>query len=239
MKIRLPLIILCNAAGLGLFFSWYLPVNHGFWFPLDSAIFHFFNHGLVESRVYLWFVALTNNRAFDAFSLVAMGCLMLSYWQTADHSGRRHIVIIGLTMLLIAIILNQLAQLIIPVTRESPTLFFTDTYRVSDLLNFSTKDASKASFPGDHGMMLLIFSAIMWRYFGQKALFVALIIFVVFAFPRVMIGAHWFSDIAVGSLSVALIGLPWFLLTPLSDKIVFLFDRYLPGGDKTQTTKQH
>lgn len=50
MKTRLPLIVLLNAAGLALFFSWYLPVNHGFWFPLDSAIFHFFNHGLAENR---------------------------------------------------------------------------------------------------------------------------------------------------------------------------------------------
>jgi len=228
MTRHLPLILLSNAAGLALFFCWYLPANHGFWFPLDSAIFHFFNRGLVENQAYLWLVALTNNRAFDAFSLVAMGCLMLSFWLPADHQGRRRIVIIGLTMLLMAVIINQLAQAIIPVTRISPTLYFTDIYRVRDLLSLPTKDASKASFPGDHGMMLLIFSAVMLRYFGKKAFAVALIIFVVFAFPRVMIGAHWFSDIAVGSLSVVLIGLPWFLLTPLSDKIIELFDRFLP-----------
>jgi Kdo2-lipid A phosphotransferase len=52
---------------------------------------------------------------------------------------------------------------------------------------------------------------------------------VVFAFPRVMICAHWFTDIAVGSLSVALIGLPWCLMTPLSDKIISVFNRHLPG----------
>ncbi len=58
-------------------------------------------------------------------------------------------------------------------------------------------------------MMLLIFSAFMLRYFGKKAFAIALIIFVIFAFPRVMIGAHWLTDIVVGSLSVVLIGLPW------------------------------
>ncbi|MFW0189975.1 hypothetical protein ACN01J_23120, partial [Klebsiella pneumoniae] len=61
------------------------------------------------------------------------------------------------------------------------------------------------------------------------ALGVALIIFVVFAFPRVMIGAHWFSDIAVGSLTAVLIGAPWVLMTPLSDKLIAFFDRYLPS----------
>ncbi|AUV00415.1 phosphatase PAP2 family protein [Phytobacter ursingii] len=229
MKTRLPLIFLLNIAGFALFLSWYLPVNQGFWFPLDAAIFHFFNNGLVESRAFLWLVALTNNRAFDACSLIAMGCLMLSFWLPEDRQGRRRILIIGLTMLLFAVVINQLAQLLIPVKRESPTLFFNGIHRVSELLNFPTKDASKDSFPGDHGMMLLIFSAIMLRYFGKKAFGIALIIVVVFAFPRVMIGAHWFTDIAVGSLSVVLIGLPWCLMTSLSDKIISLFDHYLPG----------
>ncbi len=69
-------------------------------------------------------------------------------------------------------------------------------------------------------MMLLIFASFMWRYFGRRALAVALVIFVVFAFPRVMIGAHWFSDIAVGSLTAVLIGAPRVLMTPLSDKLI-------------------
>nr|WP_271268815.1 phosphatase PAP2 family protein [Silvania confinis] len=229
MTTRLPLILLLNIAGLALFLSWYLPVNHGFWFPLDSGIFHFFNQELVKSRAFLWLVAITNNRAFDACSLLAMGYLMLSFWRQENAVGRRRIVMMGLTMLLAAVVINQLAQALIPVKRSSPTLFFPDIYRVSELLNISTKDASKDSFPGDHGMMLLIFSAFMWRYFGRKTFVLALIIFIVFAFPRVMIGAHWFSDIAVGSLSVALIGLPWCLMTPLSDRVIALFDRYLPG----------
>lgn len=235
MTTRFPLIILLNVAGLALFLSWYLPVNHGFWFPLDSAIFHFFNQELVKSEAFLWLVAVTNNRAFDGCSLLAMGSLMLTFWLKEDKAGRRRILIIGLVMLLTAVVLNQLAQALIPVKRASPTLFFSNINRVSELLHIPTKDASKDSFPGDHGMMLLIFSAIMLRYFGKKAFAVALIIFVVFAFPRVMIGAHWFTDIAVGSLSVALIGLPWWLMTPLSDRIIAVFERYLPG--KTQQIK--
>ncbi|MBA7854676.1 phosphatase PAP2 family protein [Enterobacter sp. RHBSTW-00901] len=229
MTTRFSLILLLNVAGLALFFSWYLPVNHGFWFPLDSAIFHFFNQALAKSPAFLWLVAVTNNRAFDGCSLLAMGCLMLSFWLKEDKSGRRHILIIGLVMLLFAVVINQLATAIIPVKRSSPTLFFTDIYRVSELLHIPTKDASRNSFPGDHGMMLLIFSTIMLRYFGKKAFAIALIIFVVFAFPRVMIGAHWFTDIAVGSLSVALIALPWCLMTPLSDRIIALFGHHLPG----------
>ncbi|UQC73304.1 hypothetical protein C0560_14125 [Lelliottia sp. AC1] len=232
---KIPLILLLNAAGLALFLSWYLPVNHGFWFPVDSGIFHFFNEQLVKSKVILWLVAITNNRAFDGCSLLAMGCLMLSFWLKEDATGRRRIILIGLVMLLTAVVINQLAQGLMPVKRSSPSLFFPNIHRVSELLNISTKDASKDSFPGDHGMMLLIFASFMLRYFGKKAFAVALIIVVVFAFPRVMIGAHWLTDIVVGSLSAVLIGVPWVLMTPLSDRLISLFDRYLPG--KMQQTE--
>ncbi|MGF6267811.1 membrane-associated phospholipid phosphatase [Lelliottia nimipressuralis] len=232
---KIPLILLLNAAGLALFLSWYLPVNHGFWFPVDSGIFHFFNEQLVKSKVILWLVAITNNRAFDGCSLLAMGCLMLSFWLKEDTTGRRRIILIGLVMLLTAVVINQLAQGLMPVKRSSPSLFFPNIHRVSELLNISTKDASKDSFPGDHGMMLLIFASFMLRYFGKKAFAVALIIVVVFAFPRVMIGAHWLTDIVVGSLSAVLIGVPWVLMTPLSDRLIALFDRYLPG--KMQQTE--
>lgn len=87
MKTRYSLIILLNAAGLALFLSWYLPVNHGFWFTIDSGIFHFFNQKLVESHAFLWWVAITNNRAFDGCSLLAMGGLMLSFWLKENASA--------------------------------------------------------------------------------------------------------------------------------------------------------
>lgn len=237
MKNRIPHILLLNIAGLALFLSWYLPANHGLWSPLDSGIFHLFNQGLAGSRAYAWLLAIINNRAFDGCSLLAMGCLMLSFWLKEQPAGRRRIIIIGLVMLLAAVIVNQLAQHLMPVKRASPSLFFPDAYRVSDILSMPTKDASKDSFPGDHGMMLMIFATFMWRYFGQKAFTLGLIIFVVFAFPRVMIGAHWFTDIAVGSLTAVLIGMPWILMTSLSDKAIALFDRHLPhSSNKNQTT---
>ncbi|HDS6850107.1 TPA: phosphatase PAP2 family protein [Enterobacter cancerogenus] len=237
MTTRYPQILLLNAAGLALFLSWYLPVNHGLWFPLDSSIFHFFNQELVKSKAFLWLVAITNNRAFDGCSLLAMGCLMLSFWLKEDKTGRRRIIMMGLVMLLTAVVINQLAQHLMPVKRASPSLSFPNIYRVSELLHISTKDASKDSFPGDHGMMLLIFSAFMLRYFGKKAFAIALAIVVIFAFPRVMIGAHWFTDIAVGSLTAVLIGAPWCLMTPFSDRLIALFDRYMPGNSNKIKTK--
>ena len=129
---NLPQIVLLNIVGLALFLSWYIPVNHGFWLPIDADIFYFFNQKLVESKAFLWLVALTNNRAFDGCSLLAMGMLMLSFWLKENAPGRRRIVIMGLVMLLTAVVLNQLGQAINSCKRASPTLTFTDINRVSN-----------------------------------------------------------------------------------------------------------
>ncbi|CAI1187818.1 Inner membrane protein yeiU [Serratia quinivorans] len=225
---NLPFIIFFNLLGIALFLSWYLPVNHGYWFTLDSSIFFFFNRHLATDPTFLHLVAITNNRAFDVISLVAMGLLYLCFYLQQDAAGRRRLLVTGVIMLLTGVVLNQLGHLL-PVKHPSPSLSFENVNRVSELTGIPTKDASSDSFPGDHGMMLMIFSCFILRYFNRRAFAVALLITVVFSLPRVMIGAHWFTDIAVGSLSVVLVGASWCLMTPLSDVLILRLNRMLPG----------
>ncbi|WP_406643348.1 phosphatase PAP2 family protein [Pectobacterium brasiliense] len=224
---RFSSILVLNVLGIGLFLSWYLPENHGFWLTLDSHIFFYFNRLLVDSPTFLHLVAITNNRAFDGCALVAMGLLYLSFYLKATSTERRRLLILGFIMLLTAVVLNQAGHLL-PVQHASPTLYFSGVNRVSDLTGIPTKDASSDSFPGDHGMMLMIFAAFMLRYFTRTAFAMGLAIMVIFSSPRIMIGAHWFTDIAVGSLSVVLVGLSWWLLTPASDAAINLLNRLLP-----------
>lgn len=225
---NLPFIIFFNLLGIALFLSWFLPVNHGYWFTVDSAIFFFFNRHLATDPSFLHLVAITNNRAFDVISLIAMGLLYLSFYLKQDAAGRRRLLITGVVMLLTAVVLNQLGHLL-PVKHPSPSLSFENINRVSTLTGIPTKDASSDSFPGDHGMMLMIFTCFMLRYFNRRAFVVALLITLIFSLPRVMIGAHWFTDIAVGSLSVVLVGASWCLMTPFSDRLIDGLNLMLPG----------
>jgi len=224
---NLPAIILLNILGIALFLSFYLPANHGFWFPIDSSVFFFFNRHLATNKTFLHLVAITNNRAFDVCSLIAMGLLYLYYYLKRDKEGRRLMIIIGVVMLLTAVVFNQLAHQL-PVSHQSPSLFFPHVNRVSELTGIPTKDASSNSFPGDHGMMLMIFSCFMLRYLSRGAFAVAILITIIFSLPRIMIGAHWFSDIAVGSLSVVMVCGSWWLMTPASDCVVNWLSKKLP-----------
>lgn len=55
-------IIFLNAVGLTIFFSWYLPAEHGFWFTLDKSIFYYFNEQLQHGSSFTYLVGLTNVR---------------------------------------------------------------------------------------------------------------------------------------------------------------------------------
>ncbi|GAB2937245.1 phosphatase PAP2 family protein [Hafnia psychrotolerans] len=224
---NLPAILMLNVLGIALFLSYYLPANHGFWFPIDASIFFYFNRQLATSEAFLHLVAITNNRAFDGISLLTMGLLYLSFYIKRDTAERRRMIIIGVVMLLTAVVLNQLGHLL-PVSHKSPSLSFPGVNRVSQLIGIPTKDASADSFPGDHGMMLMVFCCFMLRYLGKGAFAIAVLITLIFSLPRVMIGAHWFTDIAVGSMSVVLVGASWWLMTPASDAMVSWLDRHLP-----------
>ncbi len=228
---RLLTILVLNVLGLALFFSWYLPANHGFWFPIDKGLFYWFNDRLVTSKPLLWLLAITNFRAFDGISLLAMGALYLHFWRRETPPGRRRLLAIGIAMLICAVVLNQLGHLI-PVSHPSPTKFFPEVNHVSQLTGIPAKDASTDSFPGDHGMMLMVFACFMLRYFTRRAFLLAVAIVLIFASPRIMIGAHWFTDVVVGSLSIVLVGMSWCLMTPLSDAIVNALYRHLPGKYK-------
>ncbi len=220
-------IILLNILGIALFFSWYPPETQGFWFQLDKSVFYFFNNLLSENKAFMYLVAFVNLRAFDSVAFIFMLLIFYSYYRHCNAQGKRRMFCIGIAMLASAVIAKQ-CDMEIPVERPSPTVFFDNVNLVSQLSGWPTKDRSGDSFPGDHGMMLLIFSAYMLKYFGRAAFGKCLAVFVVFSLPRIMGGAHWLTDVAVGSVSIVLVVLSWLLLTPASDKFIGWLEPKVP-----------
>ena len=212
--------------GLCLFTSYFVFADS--WAALDKTVFYFFNTKLIPDSPFTYAVAYSNLRVFDAISFVAMGLLYLYYFQRQDNKGRRTMICLGLCMLLAGVLIKQCAWLL-PIAHPSPTYFFDDAVRVSRVVEFATKDADRNSFPGDHGMMLMVFAAFMARYFGRRAFTVAVLVVVIFSLPRIMSGAHWFSDIYMGSFAIACMTLSWLLLTPASDWCAAKMEQWLPA----------
>lgn len=222
------LLLACNLAGILLFASWQLPEAHGFWQVLDEGVFRFFNDLLPQSKVFMYFVALVNLRPFDAVSFCFMLAIFYDYYRKKSPEGKRQLFCVGLVMLLTAVVAKYVDTHWINIARSSPSSFFADANLVSELSGWSVKDMTGDCFPGDHGMMLLIFSFYMLRYCGRRAFARCLAVVVVFSLPRLMSGAHWLTDIVVGSLSLVLVICGWLLYTPLADSLLEFFAALLP-----------
>ena len=232
---KLYWIILCNILGALLLGTWFACTPggeyHGLWLTLDKNIFYFFNQLLTQSKAFMYFVAVVNLRAFDVVAFVAMLAIYYSYYRKSNVEGKRWLFCIGVAMLVSAVIIKQFDKLL-PIDRMSASAYFDQLYHnvnwVSQLSGLPAKDKAGSSFPGDHGMMLLIFAVYMWKYLGRSAFVKALAVFVIFSLPRIMGGAHWFTDVYVGSVSFVLIVLSWILLTPLADRFISWLEPKVP-----------
>lgn len=218
--------LLCYLVGGLVAISWAALPAHGPWARWDLAIFHTVNAWLGESAHWADLVAITNNRLFDLVVLGCMGIILARSFFARDLAGRRQLVAMGIVMLLSAVVINQLGHQL-PVARPSPTLMVSDALRVTHLSEIPTKDSSGDSFPGDHALFLMIFAGFALRYLPRWAGSTALLMVPLFSAPRILAGAHWFTDVYVGALGMATLCLPWLLLTSLSDRLIARIVPYL------------
>lgn len=210
-------ILVFNLLAMLLVWTWLTP-NLMFWTDLDDTVFFLTNGWLGENHA-TWarFVAATNHRLFDLFSFLIL--LAIYLWAiNRDPNPHQRLLRwggIGLTMLLSAVFIAQGFRMAVPYGHPSPTLVHESAYRVTELVNFSTKDSARNSFPGDHGVNLFLFTAFMWHFAGFKVMLVSAVSAILLSAPRILSGAHWFSDIFFAALVINLLIVPWILLTPM------------------------
>ena len=213
-------LVILNALGVALLACWWIPALD-FWPTLDSDVFWDFNQFITPLNPH-WdtLLGILNTRAFDAVAFAMMGVLfcwaMLNDQQPARY---RRWTSIGITMLLTAGLLSLFVLRAISYGHASPTRFFSHAQHLSELVSFKTKDSASNSFPGDHGLMLMVFASFMLAFAPRRTALCSLAFVVLLSAPRIMVGAHWFSDVYLGSLSIALIALPWVLCTPLATTV--------------------
>lgn len=228
---QLKRILPLNLLGLLILASWWqttLPI----WPTVNEWIFFSFNHTITTQHP-LWTTLLgaLNTRIYDVVTFLLMMMVLALAMRDDPRPGRVwHWFAIGFVMVatagIIALIDNKL-----PYGHESPSLYFhalgEHVNYVSELVSFKAKDTAGNSFPGDHGMMLFIFCAYIMRYAARKWMPISVVMALAFSLPRIMVGAHWFEDVYMASLSIALLLLPWILLTPLSDACIRGIERLL------------
>jgi membrane-associated phospholipid phosphatase len=223
-----PIALLCaNLVAIVLFASWLLEPTRSLWLALDESFFWATNRSLAEGELWRQIWAVANHRAFDLVAALSMLSLYGHYALLRQREHLTHYIAIGL-LLTIAIILIVQGSKLIPIDRPSATMVYPEALRLSKLVPYiATKDIASDTFPGDHGLVLLLFAGFILYNMPRTYGVIALLFAVIFTLPRLMSGAHWLSDELVGAIGVGSLALGWIFATPLHDRVVDWLERKL------------
>lgn len=202
-----------------LFASWLHPLTRAGWDALDTQIFYWLNGTLESGKHWQGFWALVNWRPFDIVA-ASMILVISFFWIYQQPRKDRLRSLAGLSLLLILILATRFsATSLLYLTdyqRYSPSITLEPSYRLSELITWiNAKDYHKDCFPGDHGYVIISCIVFFFVKAGQKWGWLSLVLLSPFMLPRLVSGAHWITDILIGSATMALISLPLLLATPL------------------------
>ncbi|MET0084371.1 MAG: phosphatase PAP2 family protein [Sedimenticola sp.] len=221
-------LILCTLLPVLLMASWLVEPTHGLWQALDERVFWAMNNSLADNKSWQAIWAVANNRMFDLVAALSMVALFGHYALFRDRGNLRHYVAVGLVLVCAIVIAALIGTQLIPVERPSATAMFPEALRLSELTPWiKTKDYSGDSFPGDHGVVLMMCAGFLFWHLPRSYGILACIFAVLFTLPRLMSGAHWLTDEIVGAVAVDTLVMGWFFATPLQARLLAWFDALL------------
>ncbi|PWU13165.1 MAG: hypothetical protein C5B45_06545 [Chlamydiae bacterium] len=196
-----------------------------YWQKLDIAFFKLINQSLRDRYHWQVFWACANHKYADWLEDLCI-LIFFTIWIQKSPSSLRKMRIAQLLfcVLYIACILffvnRMLFRDLISLPRPSPSLVVENSVMLSQEIPWmKIKDVSKTSFPGDHATTALLFAASFSYLAGWHFAIAAWIYAAFLCMPRLITGAHWLSDVVVGSGGIALFFLSIAFCTPLANKI--------------------
>ncbi|MFI5334459.1 MAG: phosphatase PAP2 family protein [Chlamydiales bacterium] len=195
------------------------------WNQLDVAFFRLINGSLKEGKYWQIFWACANHRMADWVEDVCiLGFYLLLLRKTAKHLRPKKGAEILFTIFLIAFtvlfINRKLFSSYLKIPRISPTRAVEGSIRLSELVPWlHVKDGSARSFPGDHGTTAILFAASYMILAGWRLGVFAILYGAFLCLPRLFTGAHWLSDVIVGSGCIAIFVLSWAFCSPFAHHV--------------------
>ncbi len=223
-------------------FLW--PVTREVWEMFDTFVFQTLNGTLKNSPVLQIFWGLINHKKADLVEDAIFLAFFIYAIAKAPQGQKlkktaQFLFCIILAGSLIYFVNRILLREHVLIPRVSPSLVVTPCVRLSvELPWLLVKDQTLASFPGDHATTLLLFVGLYTVYAGRRLGFYAALYAIFRMLPRLIVGAHWCSDIIVGSGCIALFFLSWTLCTPFHTWTIDKIEKILKLGKKDENLQK-
>jgi len=213
---------------------WSIPMLRSCVYDADVKLAYFFNRFITQSTLSQNIWAFLNTRTVDVIHDFVMLAFLIPYiffWKEKDRKTRG-LEILFLIIFTIACNLfwnRFMAQKVFDFGRMSPSGVLPDLLNINHVISWTKiRNFSYASFPGDHGSTIFMFIITIFYLLGYRMGLLALLTSFPFLLPRLVVSGHWFSDIFLGSVPLALFNLGWLFHTPL----------FKPGINKLTFSKQ-
>lgn len=179
---------------------WCLPASHKICVHIDYTVFDWLNHSLLYSRTWqlLWgYLNHPNETWINIIFMVGINILGIFTIPKAQRSRATLLFIYSwLVFQGILAITHVVFSDWLNIERNSPSILVTPWVILSEALNIpSIKVYSHSSFPAGHILVLVFWYQFLAMYSNTWVKRLGLLTVVVLTLPRMISGAHWFSDI--------------------------------------------
>ncbi len=203
------------------------------WHWVDVHFFQAINSTLEGHKWWQVFWACANHRMADwVEDVFIIGFFSIYISQAPKYFKLRRLAEFLFCILYVALIIFLVNEVLfrghLKIPSQSPTLIVENCVRLSQLVPWmKVKDVASRSFPGDHGTTALLFGGAMLFFTRGKLRLIACLYAAFLCIPRLITGAHWLSDIIVGSGTIALFFLSWALFSPLHSICISKIETFL------------
>lgn len=214
-----------------LFLSWQIPLTRPFWDFLDDSLFAYLNPWIQQNRFWQNFWAFNGSWVMDwVHDLAMLFFFLIPLYAAPKHQKNQKAAELVFSILLLLFVIGVVNGTLFPeflhTKRDSPTISDPSAFRLSTVVSWiPVKDHSYSSFPGDHGTFSMTFTCLIFYLLGPKKGLYAIFYAIFFCLPRLICGAHWFTDIFLGSLPLAILATSICFGTPLAKWMIALFEK--------------
>ena len=196
--------------------TWFSPPLRMVWGFIDAHVYLALN-GSLEGHYYLQqVIAWLNSRYGDwlfEVSIISMYLLSIRRGNAKERLFRLLSVVVCIA--LFQIIINKiLCFKILRIARESPSLVLGTIVDLSVFTYPNNKIASSYSFPADHATTIFMCALFSWSHFRKPVALLVSVASILFALPRLISGAHWFTDVLFGGVAFAIVA--WIAMSSFS-----------------------
>ncbi|MEO4048599.1 phosphatase PAP2 family protein [Pseudomonas sp. CAU 1711] len=216
-----------------LLLSWVPETGRELWRAAGAHLFTVLHGTLGHSASWDLLWALCSTRLWDVLAGALMLTLLLHQGWAFRGAETRRALFHLLALLLILVVLRTLFSKLVGYfhwQHASPSMLIPNSFRLSESFPalerlFEVKDRSSRSFPGDHASVLIVWGLFMACFSRGWKLAASTGLVVFCSLPRLIAGAHWLEDIAVGGVLLAALAFAWGYCTPLGGLIAAGLER--------------